>query len=412
MKVSERFRKTLKERCEHLIEAGINCFPKWLYGRAPAFRRGEQYQRFLVTPISQDDEFKKFVLSRFDDPEVGGIVIVGHVGGVVAIDNDALKVKNMEKEFLRVVKELGHMVYIDRRVVLQPKTALKGMHAVLFVDKELFRRYILKIEHNYNAEFAVKSYGLITVYPSLRIEKTDESRELSVYVKLSQADIFDAVYDERLEVLPKIIEAFGGKLVMQPIDYSQAQAGEYTGSPGEPWHGLQFREINSDNVFLFLKNFARIMYCEGLERLVESIEREEPFPMPYVIYQSLVPDTNHPRSSWTLAENIIGRILGEVGADESALLKVREAIERSQEKYMKINGSVDHRTVRANLARAYKFKEFGHDKPGACIFKLMGMCGSECNLTCWLKLKTSSAREALEKAALLAIGGHEVQPNA
>ncbi|ADM28762.1 hypothetical protein Igag_1970 [Ignisphaera aggregans DSM 17230] len=412
MKVSERFRKMLRERCEHLIDGGINCFPKWLHGRVPSFRKGESYQKFLVTPISEDNEFKKFILKRFEDPEVGGIVIVGHVGGVVAIDNDALKVKNMEKEFLRVVKEFGHIVYIDRRVVLQPKVSLRGMHATLFVDRELFHKYIFKIEHNYNAEFTIRAHGLITVYPSLRIEKSDEGNELSVYLKLSQADIFDALYDERLEVLPKIIEAFGGKLVLQPIDYSKAEASEYTGSPGEPWHGLQFREITANNVFLFLKNFARIMHCEGLERIVESIEKEEPFPMPYVIYQSLVPDTNHPRSSWTLAENIIGRILGEAGADESALLKVREAIERSQEKYMKINSSVDHRTVRANLTRAYKFKEFGHDKPGACVFKLMGMCGSECNLTCWLKLKTSSAREALEKAALLAIAGHEVQPNA
>jgi len=412
MKVSGRFRKMLRERCERLIEAGINCFPKWVYGRAPAFRRGEFYQKFLVVPISQDDNFKKLVLSRFDDPKVGGIVVAGMVGGLLAIDNDALKIRKMEQEFLKAVKDFGHMVYIDRRVALQLKTALKGMHAVLFVDKTLFHKYVLKIKHNYNAEFAVKAYGLITVYPSLRIEKTDEGNELSVYVKLSQADIFDAVYDERLEVLPRFVEVFGGKLVIQPIDYSQAQVGEYTGQPGQPWHGLGFREINGDNVFLFLKNYARIVRCAGLERLLESLEREEPFPIPYVIYSSIVLDVNHPRSTWTLAENIIGRILGEVGADDSALAKVREAIEKSQEKYIKINGSVDHRTTRRNVTSAYRFKEFGHDKPGACIFKILGLCSEDCGLTAWLKLKSAAAREAMEKAALLAIAGHEVQENA
>ena len=395
MRVSSKFRKLLREKCEQLIEGGINCFPKWLKGNMPAFKKGEHYQRYMVQPIMEDDDFKKLVLQRFDDPRVGGIVVVGGVGGLVAIDNDAVKVRKMEKEIIQVMKEYGHMVYMDRRVLLHPKTQLKGLHMILFIDKAIFNTHILRIEHRYNAEFTIKQHGLVTVYPSLRIE----NKELSVYLKLSSAEIVDAVFDERLEVLPRIIEAFGGKLIMQKIDYSQAQTGEYTGSPGQPWHGLQYREINSDNVFLFLKNYARIVRCPGLEAIVTALENEDVFPARYFIYSSIVYDTQHPRSTWTLIENCIGRILGEVGADDSAVLKVIDAFEKSQNKYKKKEGDVDHKTLRRNITVARRFKEFGHDRPGACVFRLLGLCPEEtCGLTCWLKLKSTAAREALEKA--------------
>ena len=409
MKISERFRKLLRERCERLIESGINCFPKWVDSQAPAFKKGEQYQKFLTTPIGEDENFKKLILERFSNPRVGGIVVVGRVQGLVAIDNDAVKVVNLEKEFAKLVIEYGHIIYIDRRIVVHPKIKLKGLHAILFIDKQLFNKYIIKIKHSYNAEFSIKSRGLITVYPSLRIEKQNAGYELSVYVKASTSDIFDAIFDERLEVLQKIAEIFNAKVEMIPIDYSVAETGEYEGTPGQPWHGLQYKEINQDNVFLFLKNYARLIRCEGLERLAASLEKEEPIPIPYEIYNSMVQDANHPRSTWTLAENIVGRVLGEVGADESALLKVREAFEKSEKLYMKSNGNVDHKTTRANLTRAYRFKEFGHDKPGACIFYLLGLCRENCGLTCWLRLKSAANREALEKAVALTLSGKEVE---
>ena len=409
VRISERFRRFLRERCENLIESGVNCFPKWAVGRAPAFKKGERYAKFLVTPINEDEEFKKLVLDRFNDPGVGGIVVVPRVGGLLPIDCDVPKVVNLEREIKALVKEFGHLVYIDRRAAYDGKKARpRGLHAVLYVDKGLFNTHQLLIKHSYNAEFAIKSSTPLTVFPSVRLEKNGKTVEFSAYIKLSSADLFDAVFDERLEVLPRVIEMLGGKLEIVRIDTSMAETKEYTGEPGTPFHGMSLG-IGPDEVMLFLRNFVRIIRCEAFEHILDALEKGEPFPIPYFIYSDYVVDCNHPRSSWTLVENFIGRVLGEAGASDDALDKVIEMFEKSEGRYAEVAGAVDHKTVRRNITSSARFREFGHDKAGACLLKLIGLCYKDCHLTPWFKLQSSIAREALERAAAFAKVGRLIE---
>lgn len=408
VRVSQRFRDLLRKRCEEIIECGFNCFPKWVDSRMPAFKKGERYQRFLTTPIQEDDDFKKLILKRFDDPKVGGLVVVGRVGGLCPIDCDAPKVVNMEDRIMKLWRELKHMVYIDRRVVERNGgVELKGLHVILMIDKEVFLNNKIRIRHQYPAEFSIHDKQPLTISPSLRLERENGRKVFSAYLRISLADLpADIVYDENLDILKTVVEILGGRLEILPIDYSNAEAGEYSGEPGTPYHGLSFREINADNVFLFLKNFARIIQCPGLERLIDSLESGEPMPIHYFIYQDVVPDCKHPRSSWTIVENIVGRILAEAGVDDSAFDKIEEAFRKSEEEYMKAMGKVDHKTLRNNLSRARHFKEFGHDKCGACIFHITGLCDvEECPTRVIDKLKILAARDAIEKAVALTKAG-------
>lgn len=391
VRVSERFRRLLRERCERLIDMGFSCFPKWADSKAPAFVKGESYQRFLVEPVMSDDGFRKLVLSRFEDPRVGGIVLAGGVGGLVLVDYDPPKVSAEAKtRAFRAVQEYGGLVYFDWRADYR-KRRLMGLHAILRAPVDRLQAMRVVVEHAYKAEFTVKTYGLVTVAPSVLANK----ETLSLYLPVSTIDIFETLYDERLDTLPRIVEALGGRLSLARIPQAPAapQPGE---EDGRPIHGLQ---LAIGNVWVFLREYARCTGCEGLLKLVESLERREPLPLPYFIYQDYVRDAGHPRSSWTIAENLVFRILAEAGAGDEHFQEVMEAFAESETAYMKVRGPVDHRSLRENARRARRFKEFGHDKMGACLLRVAGLCHKKCTSTPFAVLRSRTARECLVRAA-------------
>jgi len=406
MRVSARFRDILRKRCQSLIESGINCFPRWVNSKAPAFRKGERYQKFMIQPLMDDEDFKNLVLKRFDDSRVGGISIVsGGAGGVLGIDYDPIKIDlSLWENVKKIIDEYGHIVYVDRRYGISEKGRLlkHGVHIILQSDKQFLTKHRIKIRHNFKAEFTVRR-GLITVYPSVYIVTKGEP-QFSVYLKLSNADILDAVYDEKTEILREIIEILGGSLQIAPITTERYVVSDEI---KEPWHGFQDgRFLDSKSVWTFLKNFAKIERCEGLLRILESLEKRDAFPMTYFIYSDVVPNVDHPRSSWTIVENTIFRLLAEVGASEEAFREIRDAFKESEDKYRKVISDVAHETLDQNMEQTRRFNEHGHDKVGACIFKLAGLCYRYCTTTCWLKVKSS--RDSIIKALHLALKGIEL----
>jgi len=411
VKVSERFRKILRERCERLIESGINCFPRWVDSKSPAFKRGERYQKFLTSHIIEDEDFKKLIMSRFEDPRVGAISIVsGGIGGVLGIDFDAIKVDpRVWSSVKEVLREFGHMVYVDRRYGVDSAGALHkyGVHIALFSDFKFLTTHRIIIKHGYNTEFAVKR-GLITIYPSVYVEKKNSGIEFSAYVKLSHSDIFESTYDEGLEITKKIVEALGGELQVSPITSATSIGTVVLGEESkEPWHGFKDGQfLNQETVWIFLRNFAKVEKCEGLLRFVESLQNRDPMPVTYFIYSDIVPNADHPRSSWTIVENAIFRLLAEIGATDAAFKEVRDAFKEAEDKYRKIVGEVAHESLDRNMDQARKFNEHGHDKVGACVFKIAGLCHRDCNTTCWLKVK--DGRDSILKALHLALKKIEI----
>jgi len=408
VRVSERFRKILRERCERLIESGVNCFPRWIDSKSPAFRKGEKYQRFLTVPITEDEDFKKFVLQKFEDPRVGAISIVsGCIGGVLGIDFDAIKVDpQLWNSVKKVLSDYGHMVYVDRRYGIDSKGALHkhGVHIILFSDSKFLSTHRIKIKHSYNVESGVKK-GLITIYPSIYITKEGNSIEFSAYVRLSHADIFDTTYDESLEIAKKIIEILGGELQVSPITSTGTVVlGEES---NEPWHGFKDGQyLDQETVWIFLRNFAKIEKCEGLLRFIESLQNRDPMTVTYFIYSDIVPNTDHPRSSWTIVENAIFRLLAEVGAADAVFGEIRGAFKESEDRHRKIVGEVPHESLDRNMEQARRFNEHGHDKVGACVFKVAGLCHRDCNTTCWLKIKDGG--DSILKALHLALKRIEI----
>jgi hypothetical protein len=403
MPVSARFRKVLQKTCEELIELGYSCFPKRATSKAPAFKRGESYQKFLVTPVREDPDFAKLVLKRFEeDPWVGGIALAGGVGGLVLVDYDPPKVSREALARARKAVELyGSAVYAEFRAIYDyRRDALRrgGYHFVLRGPIEKLTGKKIRVGHGYKAEFAVKHFGLVTVHPSILVTKTD----FSLYLRESSVELKATLYDRRLDTLPRLVEALGGKLVIAGVpDLAPKQQSQ---TPrGQPYHGLDLG-IASDTLWRFLKEYAVLMDCPGLYRLVESLEKGEPMPIPYFIYQDYFPDTGHPRSSWTIVENLLARILAEAGAGDDAFEALEEALRRSEELYEKRYGPVDHRSLRRNIQSARRFNEFGHDKAGACIFKVTGLCSRECTETGFIKLARPEARQAMARAYARAKG--------
>lgn len=401
MGVSSRFRRILAEKCRELIELGYSCFPKRANSKAPAFGKGESYQRFLVIPVREDLEFTKLVLKRFEEDEwVGGIALAGGVGGLVIIDYDAPKTSKEAAERARKALELfGAAVYAENRVELdlrRDKLYRRGWHFALRVPVEKIAGKKIRVEHPYRAEFSVKHFGLATVSPSILVKKDS----FSLYLRESSVELKETLYDRRLDTLPRLVEALGGKL---SITEPGAPPGTVAApaKPGQPYHGLNLG-VGREEVWSFLKAYAEMTDCPGLLRLVESLEKRDPMPVPYFIYQDYVTDTNHPRSSWTLVENLLARILAEAGARDDAFEELAEALRESEEKYEKLVGPTGHETLRRNIASAKRFAEFGHDKAGACVLKLAGLCSNPCTETGFIKLASPLAREALSRAYLRA----------
>ena len=398
--MSSRFRRILAEKCRELIELGYSCFPKRANSKAPAFRKGESYQRFLVVPVREDPEFAKLVLKRFEEDEwVGGLALAGGVGGLAIIDYDAPKTSREASQRAReALKVFGAVVYAENRVELdlrRDQLRRRGWHFALRVPVDKLSGKKIRVEHPYRAEFSVKHFGLATISPSILVSKDS----FSVYLRESSVELKETLYDRRLDTLPRLVETLGGKLVI-----TEPGAPPSTGAPtktGQPYHALNLG-VGREEVWGFLRAYAEMIDCPGLLRLVESLEKREPMPVPYFIYQDYVGDTNHPRSSWTIVENLLARILAEAGARDEAFEELAEALRESEEKYEKLVGPTGHETLRRNIAAAKKFAEFGHDKAGACVFKLAGLCSNPCTETGFIKLASPLAREALSRAYLRA----------
>jgi len=391
-KISLKFRKQLAELAETLIDSGINVLPKRYDSKSPAFRKGEKYQKYLVSRI--DEDFKKFIIKRIlEDETVGGLSVIMFVGGLIGIDYDVLKVdREMEKAFKKLTKEYYDIVYMERRygVNLRTQKLLKhGAHILLFANTKELQGKRIVVHHNFNAEFTVKRVGLLTIYPSVLVDKKE--KEFSMYLKLSGIDLQNTYYDKDLDVLNDIISKLGGKLEL--IDVDTRRVGSIPTSDGEPVLGLKYDEINGDNVVEFLKLLGELSGCEGLKNIVEMLEDGQ--IVPYFIYSDYVYDTNHPRSSWTIIENHVFRLLAELGAHETAFDKMYELFKKAEDEYEKVYGKTAHKTLYINMKSAQKFKEFGHDKGGACIYQLLGLCNKQCTLNLYTYITTEAFRQAI-----------------
>jgi hypothetical protein len=399
VQVSERFRLKLRNICERLLGAGFNCFPKYIDSKAPAFKPGESYERYLVEPIPPDSDFAKLILQRFtEDPRVGGIAVAGGVGGLAIIDYDATKVSGDAIAYaIHTVLKYGELIYADLRVDRE-LTDMGGWHFALRVNTELLQGKRIKISHPFQAEFRVKLLGLVTIAPS-RLLDGGKSGKMWRYVKAPlTADLPETLYDQRLDTLPKIIQELGGKMVLESIDAARV-VGEWPGD-GKPAHGLKLG-INGDNVWDFLERLAIALDCPGFLRFVQAV-RAGVWPVRYAIYSDLAP-ADHPRSTWTVAENVLFRALAEAGAEDSAFDAVYDAVVRAQEVYQRAAGPVDHtaKRVRENMKAVRKFRDHGHDRKGYCIFKLVGLCDRiTCDATTYGRLTSPMGRQALQKAAL------------
>lgn len=399
MKVSESYRNKLRQICLDLIDSGINCLPRWLDSQAPAFSQGERYQKFFSVLIRDSPDDREMIARKFDSPRVGGIVVVYNPRtGILPIDADHVKVVDLEASIKKVVSSYGHAVYFDRRI---SSNNLKkyGLHIVAFAPKEVLLNSKIRIVHGWEgkAEFAVK-IGCLTVYPSLRLDR--ETGDLSVYYKLSRVELKESLYDEKLNTIPSIVKELGGKLIVEQIMHrSNEGAVPDRIDPGTPYHGLSIK-LAPDQVPFVIYNFLRLTGCPGeVVDVFKLIFQQKIMAIPYFIYSAVVMDTDHPRSSWTILENYVGRLLGELGAGEEALAYAESVLRESEEAYLRANGPVDHRTLRRNLVTAYRFREFGHDRVGACIFKILNICHEPCNKTLFLKLSDPASRMNLMLSA-------------
>ena len=187
------FKQLLVEKAQSLYYSGFNVLAKYLKSKAPAFKRGERYQKYLNERMPEDF-FKEYVLKRILEwNDVGGIQIVNGIGGIITIDCDMIKVcKEVSNLVGKLLKEYGHIVYIERRYTYKKPRIGFGVHIILRTNESLLCENSIRIKHNYPAEFSVKTTGLTVVYPSLH---EDEEYGLTIYMQLSNRKLEEVYYD-------------------------------------------------------------------------------------------------------------------------------------------------------------------------------------------------------------------------
>lgn len=380
----KRIKRLLIEVAEQLYASGINVLPVWSRGskKMPAVRKGEQYIQWQQRRMTRE-EFESFTIARLEDMNefryALGIAIVNGIGGVATIDFDPAKTPDplIQKRVNEAVDTFGSFVYMERRIGLSGKKY--GFHAILRVPNA--RALNIKINSPYKSEFSVRTTGITVVAPSLRIE----GKEVSMYVKQSFVDIPSTYYDKDLSVLTRIIEVLGGKIEKIVHGIPSEEGGSRR---GEPAIGLKIgKEIREPRqALLFLLDVGSRLGCEGFVEVVRNL-MEGRWIVEYRILRDVV-DVRHYRSTWTIIENHIFRILAEVGVPRGVCEKIAEMIREAELKYIEENGVEDaavldhvNENLFNNLDQALSFKEHGHDPSGACVYKLLGLCSKPCTTT-------------------------------
>ena len=319
--ISRSQRKKLADYAEKLYQAGINWIPM-RYNNTPVTYFSKKRQVILYSPLymkRMDEEihklFKEIVLEL---PHVAGISVVSRVSGLLIIDFDPAKNKKykLDEKINKLVKDYGFFIYIDRRVARKGNTiTLKGLKLGLFIDQSVLSSKDIVYVHNYKEEVNDRSPPPKTVFPSLRFDP--ESGEKSVYIKLSSVDLWETYYDKNLKLLPEVMGLLGVKVELRTIDEIHTQraraATSNTTSSGKPILGLEptTKFDTFDKMIALLKEVAKTIDCLGFLTFLDYLEQGY-WMIPYEMI-NFGSGRSYQRSSWSIAENHIMRILAEFG---------------------------------------------------------------------------------------------------
>ena len=382
--VSEKHRKKLVEYAEMLFRAGINWMPMRYTNTPVTFYKN---QRILYGPIymrrmdlETHDLFKEIVLSN---PQVSGISVVSGVSGLKVIDFDPAKnpINNLEPRIAKLVENYGAFIYIDRRIAdKNGKRDLKGLKLALFIDQTILSEHEIVYVHSYQEEVNDKSPPPKTIFPSLRFDP--ETKEKSVYLKLSTIDLWEAYYDKDFKLLPEVMSILGVKVELVKITDLQRMGGTASTStssnsaPGKPILGLEPTDKfdTFEKMLALLKEVAKAIDCPGFLIFLEYLEHGE-WIIPYELIKFGAGKTLQ-RSSWSIAENHIMRILAEFGIPKEVFKQVfLPRMEDTQREFCrKYQHGCVHKTESNDINTAFKFNEFGHEPAGQCIYLRYGLC--------------------------------------
>jgi len=279
----------------------------------------------------------------------------------------------------------------------------KGLKIGLFIDQSILSSKDIVYVHNYEEEVNDRSPPPKTVYPSLRIDP--QTKERSVYIKLSSVELWEAYYDKDFKLLPEVMSVLGVKVELKPIDeILRAKAATYTNtstsissSGGKPVLGLEptTRIDTFEKMVNLLKEVAKRIDCPGFITFLDHLEQGF-WIIPYEMVK-FGPSKSYQRSSWSIVENHIMRILAEFGVPKDIFVQVfLPKMEGIQIKICtQYQHGCGHKTESRDVNAAFGFKEFGHDPGGKCIYLRYGICPrEECLNTVYGKLNTISRSQA------------------
>jgi len=406
--VSESHRKLLTEYAERLYQSGINWIPM-KYDNSPITFFPKKNMRIVYGPLymrrmseQEHNIFKEIVLEL---PYASGIAVVSRVSGLLMIDFDPAKNSRkygLEEKIAKVIKDYGTFVYIDRRISQKGSLIPKGLKIGLFIDQSILSSKDIVYTHSYEEEVNDKSPPPKTIYPSLRIDP--QTRERSVYIKLSSIDIWEAYYDKDFKLLPEVMSVLGVKVELKPIDeILRAKVATYTNtstsisSSGKAILGLEpTTKIDTfEKMVTLLKEVAKRIDCPGFLVFLEHLEQGY-WIIPYEMVQ-FGSNKNYQRSSWSIVENHIMRILAEFGVPKGIFVQVfLPKMEGIQIKICtQYQHGCGHKTESRDVNASFSFKEFGHESGGKCIYLRYGICPREdCLNTVYGKLNLLSKSQA------------------
>jgi len=326
-------------------------------------------------------------LQEIWDREIGskveptGVMIIPAYSNIIAFDFDGLR----DREY--VLKIYQNISEVKKRYYVEQTPSKMSLHVALRCN------FTFKF-NDVKVPFEVKAPGFSTqgyfIYPS-KIINPKTGRVVGEYRKLSNKAIYEVWNSE--DDLLNLMKILGISIEKIEIVHDIQQLSKIEKINVNDIHieksyftkviekfEIKYDKFNTSHILSILEFIANECNCVGLKLFVDMV-RLGRWDIPYEIYANLIPSnaqvkSNHCRSTWTIIEYDIARILYDLA------IPIEKAIELAKE-IEKVQGEDPAQTspVRT-FVDAYKYRYNGLDRVGLCVFKVLKICNNKlCNET-------------------------------
>ena len=336
------------------------------------------------------NKLEKMWYERFrDDPTA--ILVIPWCSGVISFDIDAKRDRPYVDRVEKCKLQISKICYLE-------ETPNRGFHVCLVCPRSKWFDIRLR---DVLIPFEIKSplystQGLF-VYPSRVID--DKKIVIGKYTLLSSKLLHEVENSE--EDVEKVLNLILGVKVdyevisFKPEDLLKVRGNElrrcdvdYKKSDIKPILSKfidesRIRQVSVDKIIELLNYIANLSNCVGLKYVVEIL-KDGKWDIPYEIYSDLVvksvPELStfirHCRSTWTIIEYDLARVLFDLGIPYEKSLEIAQILEERQGE-----DPANTSPVRT-FTQAYNDRYWGLDRQGLCVFRVLGICNKEyCNYT-------------------------------